>query len=92
MGAPNRHAADRLSDVRSEIRRLQVEEEKLRAHLLAHADDRVGDEHIAEIGAQRRRWVDMRGLSEAVGDAVLRRYTITRRVDVVRLRERAHEG
>jgi hypothetical protein len=32
----NRHPADRLADVRSEIKRLEAEEEQLRAYLLEH--------------------------------------------------------
>jgi hypothetical protein len=37
----NRHPADRLADVRSEIKRLEEEEAKLRAYLLEHPQDRM---------------------------------------------------
>ena len=50
----NRHPADRLADVRSEIKRLEAEEAKLRAYLLEHPHDRIGEEHIAVIGSQSR--------------------------------------
>jgi hypothetical protein len=35
------------------------------------------------------RWVDMRGLAEAVGVVVLRRFTVIKKIDVIRLRERS---
>jgi hypothetical protein len=37
----NRHPADCLADVRFEIKRLEAEEEGLRAYLLEHASDRT---------------------------------------------------
>ena len=57
----NRHPADRLADVRFEIKRLEVEEAKLRAYLLEHPHDRVGEEHIAVIGSQSRKRVNLKG-------------------------------
>ena len=50
MEERNRHP-DRLADVRSEIRRLEAEEEELRAYLLEHPNDREGVEHIASGGS-----------------------------------------
>jgi hypothetical protein len=55
----NRHPADRLADVRSEIKRLEAEEEKLRAYLLEHPQDRTGQEHVAIVGSQSRKCVDL---------------------------------
>ena len=57
----NRHPADRLADVRFEIKRLEGEEAKLRAYLLEHPHDRVGEEHIAVIGSQSRKRVNLKG-------------------------------
>ena len=37
----NRHPADRLADVRLEIKRLEAEETKLRTYLLEHPQDRM---------------------------------------------------
>jgi hypothetical protein len=51
-----------LADVRQEIRRLEEEEVKLRAYLLEHPEDRTGEEHIAVIGSQSRRRVDLKAL------------------------------
>src|SRR5262249_16695653 len=45
----NRHPVDRLHDVRVELKRLEAEEEKLRAYLLEHPSDRTGEEHIAVV-------------------------------------------
>jgi len=38
----NRPPADRLADIRSEIKRLEAEKEKLRTYLLEHPKDRIG--------------------------------------------------
>ena len=66
----NRHPADRLADVRSEIKRLEAEEERLRAYLLEHPQDRIGQEHIAVVGSQSRLRVDLKGLADEVGASV----------------------
>jgi hypothetical protein len=55
---PNRHPADELADVRAEIRRLQEREEALRAHLLEHPEDRIGDDYTVSISSQSRKHVD----------------------------------
>jgi hypothetical protein len=57
MESSNRHPVDRLADVRSEIKRLEEEEVKLRAYLLEHPTDRTGEEHIAVVGSQSRKRV-----------------------------------
>jgi len=49
----NRHPADRLGDVRSEIKKLEAEEAKLRSYLLEHPQDRTGEEHIAPSSAPK---------------------------------------
>ena len=87
----NRHPADRLADVRFEIKRLEVEEAKLRAYLLEHPHDRVGEEHIAVIGSQSRKRVDLKGLADEVGASLLQRFTTFRSAMVVRLQQRAAE-
>ena len=38
----NRQPADRLADVRSEIKRLEAEETELRSYLFEHPSDRTG--------------------------------------------------
>ena len=87
----NRHPADRLADVRFEIKRLEVEEAKLRAYLLEHPHDRVGEEQIAVIGSQSRKRVDLKGLADEVGASLLQRFTTFRSAMVVRLQQRAAE-
>jgi hypothetical protein len=52
---PNRHPADELADVRSEIRRLQQREVELRAYLLEHPRDRIGDDYTVSISSQSRK-------------------------------------
>jgi len=87
----NRHPADRLADVRSEIKRLEAEEAKLRAYLLEHPHDRIGEEHIAVIGSQSRKRVDLKGLADEIGASLLQRFTSFRSATVVRLQQRAAE-
>ena len=87
----NRHPADRLADVRSEIKRLEAEEEKLRAYLLEHSQDRTGEEHVAIVGSQSRKWVDLKGLADEVGASILERFTTFRSAMIVRLQQRTSE-
>jgi len=87
----NRHPADRLADVRSEIKQLEAEEAKLRAYLLEHPQDRTGEEHIAVIGSQSRRRVDLKGLADEIGASILQRFTTFGTAMVVRLQQRAPE-
>jgi hypothetical protein len=84
---PNRHPADELADVRSEIRRLQEREEALRAHLLEHPEDRVGDDYTVSISSQSRKRVDLKRLADEIGASLLARFTIFTTSLVVRLRE-----
>jgi nitrogenase molybdenum-iron protein alpha/beta subunit len=87
----NRHPADRLADVRSEIKRLEAEEAQLRAYLLEHPADRTGEEHIAIIGSQSRRRVDLRGLADEIGASILQRFTTFGTAMVVRLQQRTSQ-
>ena len=66
----NRHPADRLADVRSEIKKVKAEEAKLRAYLLEHASDRTGEEHVAVVGSQSRKRVDLKALADEIGASV----------------------
>jgi hypothetical protein len=66
----NRHPADRLADVRSEIKRLEVEEEGLRAYLLEHPSDRTGEERVGVVGSQSRKRVDLKALADEIGASV----------------------
>jgi hypothetical protein len=84
---PNRHPADELADVRSEIRRLQEREENLRAHLLEHPEDRVGDDYTVSISSQSRKRVDLKRLADEIGASLLARFTSFTTSLVVRLRE-----
>ena len=87
----NRHAADRLHDVRAEIKTLEAEADELRRYFQAHSEDLVGDEYCASIGSYRRRYIDLEGLERQIGKTVLGRYTGFKLITVVRLRERERE-
>jgi hypothetical protein len=86
--ASNRHPVDELADVRAEIKRLEGREDELRAYLLEHPSDRVGINHVATIGEQRRKRVDLRALADEIGHSVLARFTSYASCIMVRLRER----
>jgi hypothetical protein len=73
MESSNRHPADRLADVRSELRR-------------------IGAEHVATIGEQQRKRVDLKALADEVGASILARFTSFKSAMIVRLRERDVEG
>ena len=88
----NRHPADRLADVRSEIKRLEAEEAKLRAYLLEHPQDRTGQEHVAVVGSQSRRRVDLKALADEVGASILQRFTTFGTAVVVRLQQRQRDA
>jgi hypothetical protein len=88
----NRHPADRLADVRQDIKRLEQEEQELRIYLLEHPHDRTGMEHIATIGEQRRSRVDLKALANEVGHSLLQRFTHFTSCRTVRLRERSNDG
>ena len=87
----NRHPADRLADVRSEIKWLEAEEVKLRAYLLEHPQDRTGEEHVAVIGSQSHRRVDLKALADEIGASILARFTTFRSAMIVRLQQRTSE-
>jgi hypothetical protein len=85
----NRHPADRLADVRQEIKRLEEKEQELRAYLLEHPHDRIGMEHIATVGEQRRSRVDLKALADEIGHSLMQRFTHFTSCRTVRLRERS---
>ena len=88
----NRHPADRLADVRSELKRLEAEEAELRAYLLEHPEDRAGQEHVAIVGSQSRKRVDLKALSDEIGASILARFTTFGTAMVVRLQQRQHNA
>jgi hypothetical protein len=74
----NRHPVDELADTRAEIKRLEGREQELRAYLLEHPYDREGVEHVATVGEQRRKRVDLKGLGDEIGYSLLARFTSMR--------------
>jgi hypothetical protein len=91
-GLPNRHAADRLSEVRARIKDLEQEEADLRAYLIRHPDDLAGVDYIAFVSTRNFKRVDIEGLRAEIGDAVIQRHTTTRAVRFVWLKERQSDA
>jgi len=88
----NRHPADRLADVRAELKRLKAEEQQLRAYLLEHPQDRTGQEHVAVVGSQSRKRVDLKGLADEIGASILARFTTFGTAVTVRLQQRQSDA
>jgi hypothetical protein len=42
----------------------------LRAYLLEHPSDRTGEEHVAVVGSQSRKRVDLKALADEIGASV----------------------
>jgi hypothetical protein len=84
----NRHPADRLHEVREEIKALETERDTLRSYLMEHPQDLAGDEYQASVALYQRRFVDWAGLERAIGRDVLQQFTRLTPITVVRLRER----
>jgi hypothetical protein len=87
----NRHPADELADVRSEIKRLTIRKGELRAYLLEHPDDREGDDYVVSIVSQSRQKVDLKRLADEIGASLLQRFTSYTSFLAVRLRGRPQE-
>jgi hypothetical protein len=86
----NRHPADRLADVRAEIKKLEAEEAELRAYL-EHPDDREGADYVVSIASQFRKRVHLKRLADEIGASLLQRFTSYTSFFAVRLRERSPE-
>jgi hypothetical protein len=85
----NRHAADRLADVRAELRRLEAEEDELRAELMVAPDaDRQGEEWAASVSAYAQQRIDLEAAVAALGEETLRPFMRRRVFRQVRLRRR----
>ena len=85
----NRHAADRLHDVRAEIKALETEADELRGYLQQNLDDLVGVTSTVPrsvpISVAISIW---KALNARSARRLLQRFTSLKRIAVVRLRER----
>jgi hypothetical protein len=84
----NRHAADRLADVRSQLRELEAEEDALRAELMSADADRCGAEWTATVSAYAQQRLDLEAATAALGEEMLRPFMRRRVFRQVRLRRR----
>jgi hypothetical protein len=84
----NRHAADRLADLRDEIRRLQAEADQLRAELMAPDADLCGAEFEAFIQDRVQDRIDVAAAIRALGRDALRPFLRRSNWQELRLRRR----
>jgi hypothetical protein len=87
----NLHPADELHDVRAQIKVLEEREAELRAVLLSGECGLAGDAYTAWIAEQEQARLDGTAARKALGD-VLAPFTITRRIQQVRLSARPPAG
>jgi hypothetical protein len=60
--------------------------------LLRHPDDLCGHDYEAFVANQNRKRLDLAGLAREVGAEVVRRFTTSRAVAMVRLKARAKDA
>ena len=60
--------------------------------MLEHPQDCTGEEHIAVIGSQSRKQVDMKALADEIGASILARFTSFRSAMIVRLQQRQSDA
>jgi hypothetical protein len=87
----NRHPADRLADVRAELRRLETEEDVLRAELMAAGADMQGEEFEALVRDRTQDRIDVKAAVRALGRDVLRPFLKRSSWRELRLRRRPRE-
>ena len=83
----NRHAVDRLADIRAQIKVLKQREEALRAEVIA-SGDRVGDENEASITQFTVERFDLEALRRELGMVVLRPFMRQRVVTRLQIKGR----
>lgn len=82
----NRHPADALADVRSEIKQLRIQETELREILLAEDADLCGVQYDAVVSNEEKPSLDQRALVEHFGAEALQAFYRVVTFQVVRLR------
>jgi hypothetical protein len=82
----NRHPADRLADVRSQIKKLEETEAQLREELIASPQNRRGDEWIAKIIQQDSGRYDLAAIVKHYGTAALEPFKSNRSITYVKLK------
>ncbi|WP_439393328.1 hypothetical protein ACRQ5Q_29030 [Bradyrhizobium sp. PMVTL-01] len=89
--ATNRKPADRLADLRGQIKVLEAEEAKLRAGFIAGEHALEGDEHAVTVETKTNQRIDARRMRAAVEASIWSPYVIetaSTYVTVVRKGER----
>jgi hypothetical protein len=74
------------------MRTLEAEEAELRAYLLEHPNDRVGEEHIAVAATCSHKRIDRELLVREVDAAIIKWCTAVTPVSYVRLKERSKDA
>jgi predicted phage-related endonuclease len=87
--SPNRRAAaDRLHDLREQIKELEAEEQELRQAFIAGELPLIGDEYVAVVTTVVNERLDLRRMREHVPEDVWRPYAIETQSSYVTVRRR----
>jgi hypothetical protein len=86
----NRKPADRLAEIREQIRALEVEEAELRQSFLDGEHDLVGDDHQVIITASVMERIDVKSLRRDFNPSALRPYLKTTNTTFVRTELKRH--
>jgi hypothetical protein len=88
-GQRNRHPADELADVRTEIKALQERESRLRAALLDGDCGPEGDDFVARFVTLKQSRLDVEEVKKHFGMATLKPFFTDKEVQQVRLEARS---
>lgn len=86
--ATNRHPADELADIRSEIQKLEKRETELREYLIGNQHDLDGDEFSVFLTKMSRTTVDRKAIEKAMGKSWLEKFLKNSEMIRVVVRER----
>jgi hypothetical protein len=89
MPTNRNHPADRLAELRAQIKALELEEQELRDWLLDHPDDREGFDAVAIVSERTVRKLDQQALRRFVSAEIVSK--CTRSVETVYVHVRALE-
>jgi hypothetical protein len=91
MAAPasNRKPADRLAELREQIRILKNEEKHLREGFISGGLSREGDDHIVSVEVKPNERVELAEMRKHVDESIWKPFVIERPVTYVNVRKRA---
>ena len=81
----NRHPADRLADIRGQIKKLETDEAELKDELIASPQNRRGDEWVAKVTQRSSGRYNIAAIVKCYGTAALEQFKSNKPVTYVQL-------